>query len=127
MLKKIYVMGDGAYWIKTGLEVLGAKSIFVLDKFHLSQSITRATAHLGDSVFDARFKIYDGNVYDLMAYQKEKKERKIEEHIREGVDQKIRKERHKYCNAFEHTTIALNNGKRTGLHMITKALRGICG
>jgi hypothetical protein len=223
-LEKIYIMGDGAYWIKTGLEVLGAKSIFVLDKFHLSQSVTRATAHLGDAVFDARTRIYDsismedldeikkifdiiadyplttqakrkqvlqtkgyivnyweaitirnndeqarmgcsaegsishiyssrlssrplgwskigvdkmsrlkvyiengGEVYDLMTYQNIKKERKIEEHIRDQVDKNIRKERHKYCDAFEHTTMALNIGKRTGLHMMTKALRGICG
>jgi hypothetical protein len=58
-LEKIYIMGDGAPWIKTGLEVLGAKSIFVLDKFHLKQSIVKATAHLGDSVLDARTKIQD--------------------------------------------------------------------
>ncbi len=58
-LENIYIMGDGASWIKKGLEILGMKSIFVLDKFHLSQSITRATAHLGDSIFDAKRKIYD--------------------------------------------------------------------
>jgi hypothetical protein len=223
-LEKIYIMGDGAPWIKKGLEVLGSKSIFVLDKFHLKQSIVKATAHLGDSVFDARTKIEDaismeevdelkevfdiiaamdvtskakrkqvlqikgylvnhweaiiirnndeqsrigcsaegsishifssrlssrplgwskigadkmarlrvytengGKVYDLLNYQEEKEERKIEEDIREKTDKKIRKERARYTDAFEHSTIALSMGKRTGLQIATKALRGICG
>jgi hypothetical protein len=58
-LEKIYIMGDGAAWIKSGTDVLGAKSVFVLDKFHLNQSIMRAIGHLGDSVSDARTTIYD--------------------------------------------------------------------
>jgi len=204
--------------------VLGSKSIFVLDKFHISQSITRVTAHLGDSLYDAKRKIYEaistedvdeierifdtiagyhlttkakrklvlqnkgyilnhwdaiiirnndeqarigcsaegsishiyssrlssrplgwskvgvdkmtrlkvyvengGKIYNLIAYQKEKKERQVEEHICEQVDQKIRKEQKKYSDAFEHSTIASNAGKRTGLQIATKALRGICG
>lgn len=223
-LEKIYIMGDGASWIKTGLEILGVKSIFVLDKFHLSQSIIKATAHLGDSVFDARTRIYDaismenieeiksafdliatvdvtteakrkqviqikgyllnhwdaiiirnkdehsrigcsaegsishifssrlssrplgwsklgadkmarlrvygengGNIYNLVNYQKESIEREIQEEIRIKTDQKIRKERARYSDAFEHSTIALNIGKRTGMQIATKALRGICG
>lgn len=59
-LEKVYIMGDGAAWIKTGVEVIGAKSCFVLDKFHLNQSIMKAIGHLGDSVSDARDRIYDG-------------------------------------------------------------------
>ena len=73
----------------------------------------------------SRLKVYienGGEVYDLMTYQNIKKERKIEEHIRDQVDKNIRKERHKYCDAFEHTTMALNIGKRTGLHMMTKII-----
>lgn len=58
-LEKIYIMGDGASWIKKGLEVLGEKSIFVLDQFHLKQYIIRATGHLGDSIQDAKDMIYD--------------------------------------------------------------------
>lgn len=58
-LEGIYIMGDGASWIKTGVDVLGAKCHFTLDKFHLNQSIMRAIGHLGDSVSDARTAIYD--------------------------------------------------------------------
>ena len=37
-VKNIYVLGDGANWIKTGLEWL-PKSINVLDKFHLMKAV----------------------------------------------------------------------------------------
>lgn len=59
-LENIYIMGDGASWIKTGVDVLGAKCCFILDRFHLNQSIMRAIGHLGDSVADARDAIRDG-------------------------------------------------------------------
>ena len=59
-IEHIYIMGDGAAWIKTGVEVLGAKCHFVLDKFHLNQAIMRAIGHLGDSVSDAKDRIRDG-------------------------------------------------------------------
>jgi len=38
------------------------------------------------------------------------------------MEEKIRKERAKYTDAFEHSTIALSMGKRTGLQIATKAL-----
>jgi hypothetical protein len=59
-LERIYIMGDGASWIKSGVDVLGSKCHFVLDKFHLNQSIMKAIGHLADSVSDARTAIYDG-------------------------------------------------------------------
>lgn len=59
-LERIYIMGDGASWIKSGVDVLGAKCHFVLDKFHLNQAIMRGIGHLADSVSDARTAIYDG-------------------------------------------------------------------
>lgn len=43
-IKKIYLSGDGALWIKTGLEYL-PNSKFVLDKYHMSKYVTKATAH----------------------------------------------------------------------------------
>lgn len=41
-IKRIYVMGDGASWIKKGLEKL-PESKFVLDKFHIKKYIMKAT------------------------------------------------------------------------------------
>lgn len=56
-IKHIYINGDGAAWIKTGISVL-PKSKFVLDKFHMHKYIITATSHLGDSAEDARSEIY---------------------------------------------------------------------
>lgn len=44
-IKKVYISGDGASWIKEGLNWV-EKSNFVLDKFHLAKYIRAATAHM---------------------------------------------------------------------------------
>lgn len=44
-LKKVYLSGDGAKWIKEGLGWI-KNSEYVLDRFHLSKYIKKATAHL---------------------------------------------------------------------------------
>lgn len=38
-IEKIFIMGDGANWIKTGLEWL-PKSIYIADRFHLEKALT---------------------------------------------------------------------------------------
>jgi len=47
-VEKIYLSGDGAYWIKEGKEWI-KDSIYVLDRFHLSKYIKKATAHIKGS------------------------------------------------------------------------------
>jgi hypothetical protein len=222
-LENIYIMGDGASWIKSGVDVLGATCRFVLDKFHLNQSIMRAIGHLGDSVSDARTAVYDGisiesyeavaevfriaasfaesdakkeqirktkvyirnhwdaiilpnedkyarmgcsaegqvshllsarlssrplgwsshgvsqmaklrvytankgNIYDLVKYREEKKQRVIQEEIKEAIDQQIKKKQKKYTEVWNHSTVAGNLGKVDGMYCLTKKLRGICG
>jgi hypothetical protein len=44
-IEKIYLSGDGAPWIKNGLGWI-KKSIYVLDRYHLSKYVTQATAHI---------------------------------------------------------------------------------
>ena len=44
-LKRVYIAGDGAGWIKTGVDVI-TNSRFVLDKFHIMQYINSSVAHL---------------------------------------------------------------------------------
>ena len=58
-IEKIYIMGDGASWIKKGTEILGSKSRFVLDKFHLRQYIYKSINHLEDSTEDIKDYIYN--------------------------------------------------------------------
>ena len=56
-IKKIYINGDGAAWIKSGQKYLD-KAKFVLDRYHMHQYIIGATSHLMGSVEDARSEIY---------------------------------------------------------------------
>lgn len=56
-IKKIYINGDGAAWIKSGRKWI-AGSTFVLDKFHMQKYIIAATSHLLDSAGDARSELY---------------------------------------------------------------------
>lgn len=59
VLEKIYISGDGASWIKKGLDILRSKSHFILDKFHLNKYIIQAISHLEESSGTARQGIYD--------------------------------------------------------------------
>jgi len=221
-IENIYIIGDGASWIKKGVEVLGAKAEFVLDKFHLNQYIQKATSQLGEYAEDVRQYIYDeisfedkegikrifdlikektlsekkiqwvmkaknyilnhweaiiirnknkdenlgcsaegnvshifssrlssrplgwsikgldnmarlriyrengGKVYDLVKYQKEKKQREIKENIQNEVDKSIRKKRNRYLENWNTQNIATDMGKRTGMYHLMKQFRGIC-
>lgn len=46
-VETIYLSGDGASWIKQGLDWI-PKSRFVLDNYHLNKYVKEATAHLDD-------------------------------------------------------------------------------
>lgn len=41
--QQIYLSGDGAHWIKKGLDFLPARTKFVLDPFHTSQALKKAS------------------------------------------------------------------------------------
>ena len=46
-IEKIYLSGDGASWIRNGLGWI-KRSIYVLDRYHLSKYVTQATAHIAN-------------------------------------------------------------------------------
>lgn len=56
-LKKIYINGDGAAWIKSGQRLV-EKAKFVLDRFHMHKYIIGATSHLQDYVEVERSELY---------------------------------------------------------------------
>jgi len=56
-IEKIYLNGDGGGWIKAGKRRLAVLN-YVLDEFHLSKYMIRATSHLLDSAEDARQEMY---------------------------------------------------------------------
>jgi len=49
-IETIYISGDGASWIRTGLDWI-SKSCFVIDKYHLRKYMLSATAHLKEENF----------------------------------------------------------------------------
>ena len=57
-IEKIYLNGDGGSWIKTGKRKLAGLT-YVIDGFHLSKYMIRATSHLLDSAEDVRNEIYE--------------------------------------------------------------------
>jgi hypothetical protein len=57
VLERVYIAGDGAAWIKIGIEVL-ENSRFVLDKFHMMKYINTSVTHLFDSADDVKSEIW---------------------------------------------------------------------
>jgi hypothetical protein len=221
-IEKIYIMGDGAAWIKKGVDVLGAKCRFVLDGFHFKQYLIKATSHLGEKAEHVRTYIKDeiswedkeglkrifrlimeeteteskkaqvartrdyilnhweaiiiknddpnarmgcsaegnvshiyssrmssrplgwsrngaekmaelriyrqngGKVYDLVKYQRIKREREIKQEIQKEMDRRIIRKRENYSDVWNASNIATDMGKRTGVYHIMKAMKGIC-
>ncbi len=67
-IEKIYLSGDGASWIKQGKGWIN-KSIYVLDRFHLSKYVKVATAHkapLAEPLWKYINKLEQENVGDLL-------------------------------------------------------------
>jgi len=58
VLERIYSAGDGAAWIKMGVDVI-ENSCFVLDKFHMMRYVDTSVAHLGSNATDAKELIWE--------------------------------------------------------------------
>jgi hypothetical protein len=57
-VENIYLSGDGARWIKEGLNwIVGSK--YVLDKYHLSKSINKSVSHLETEKEEIRSAIWE--------------------------------------------------------------------
>ncbi|WP_066495576.1 ISLre2 family transposase [Abyssisolibacter fermentans] len=94
-LEKIYLSGDGASWIKTGIEVIGAKCKFVLDNYHLNKYITQATSHLGDTKDD-----YKQAIFDEFSFENKKNIKKIFREIIELTTTETKKEAVRRCKEY---------------------------
>lgn len=89
-IEKVYIGGDGAGWIKEGLNWI-EKSKFVLDRFHLMKYINQATAEFPEY----RSKLwYNINIYDPISV-----ESIFKELINKTEDEK-RKEKIKYSYRY---------------------------
>lgn len=125
-VKKIYILGDGANWIKTGLEWL-PRSINVLDKFHLTKAINGIVGketkenekekseykrRIYRSFYALDFKQTKEIVYEILAEEMEETTRKRKEKLlqyilnnKEGISNlyKNQKELHG-CSAEGHVS-----------------------
>lgn len=125
-VKNIYVLGDGANWIKTGLEWL-PKSINVLDKFHLMKAVNGIVGketkdnqkekseykrRIYKSFYALDFKETKKIVYEILAEEMEETTRKRKEKLlqyilnnKEGISNlyKHQKELHG-CSAEGHVS-----------------------
>lgn len=89
-LKKVYICGDGAAWIKEGLNWI-EKSVFVLDRFHLLKYINQATVEFPEY----RNKLwYNINIFDPISVESIFKE------ILEKTTDEKRKEKVKYSYRY---------------------------
>ena len=123
-VKRIYILGDGANWIKTGLEWI-PKSINVLDKFHLMKAVNGIVGkenkenakekaeykrRLYKSFYELDFKRTKEIIYEILAEEMEEtvrtRKQKILQYIlnnKEGISNlyKYQKELHG-CSAEGH-------------------------
>lgn len=123
-VKNIYVLGDGANWIKTGLEWL-PKSINVLDKFHLMKAvngivgketkdnikkISEYKRRIYRSFYALDFKETKEVVYEILAEEMEETTRKRKEKLlkyilnnKEGISNLYKYQNHLHgCSAEGH-------------------------
>jgi hypothetical protein len=85
-IKRIYLSGDGAKWIKQGLNYL-PNVRFVLDKYHMSKYVTKATAHMREYAIKIWDCIKEADLDELglvfndlhMATESESKKKEIKE------------------------------------------------
>ena len=98
-VKKIYILGDGANWIKTGLEWL-PKSVNVLDKFHLMKAVNGIVGkenkenekekaeykkRIYKSFYELNFNETKEIVYEILSEEMEKNTRKRKEKLLEYI------------------------------------------
>lgn len=85
-LETVYLCGDGASWIKQGLQWID-KSVFVLDKFHKNKYIWSSVSHLGDSAEDA----YD-MINDAISLESKKELKEVYQKLLEYAETDAKKE-----------------------------------
>lgn len=87
-IEKIFIMGDGANWIKTGLEWL-PKSIYVADRFHLEKALTEICGRdnkeqklkIREAMYEFDYEKVKKLGYEIVGEEMEKsiRERKLEQ------------------------------------------------
>lgn len=84
-IEKVFIMGDGASWIRAGLEWL-PKSIYIADKFHINKSIIAMTGNnkeyiekIREAMFELDFEKIRELEYELLSEEMDSQKRKYKE------------------------------------------------
>ncbi len=90
-IDKIFIMGDGASWIKTGLEWL-PKSKYIADRFHINKAIITMTGNnreyiekIRSAIFELDFKRVKELEYEILAEEMDTKRRKRQNQMLEYI------------------------------------------
>lgn len=70
-VERVFVAGDGANWIRKGLEIL-PKSVFVLDRFHLERYLVAALGQDQEALDEIWQALKEGDEFKVQALLKEK-------------------------------------------------------
>jgi len=119
-LEKIYLSGDGANWIRVGLQFIPGVT-FILDKFHLFKHITMATAHapeLKRPIYRGIWKLNQQAVIEhlqeaLRRAEERPRQKRILDTIRyiknnwDGIESQV-KHPHVSCSAENHVSHILS-------------------
>jgi hypothetical protein len=105
-LKRIYIHGDGALWIKTGQEWL-PKSKMVLDKYHLNKALLEATAGQWQYRKAIYSSIYEGDLIEFC---------KLVTELKHGVQSPKKRERiHEFRTYIKNNWEAITIYKEEGV------------
>ncbi|AEM73012.1 LOW QUALITY PROTEIN: protein of unknown function UPF0236 [Caldicellulosiruptor acetigenus 6A] len=104
-IEKIYLLGDGAAWIKEGLEWI-PRAEFVLDRFHLMREVIRISR--------GNKKIFAGIIEALKGRDREKFEKLVAEAMEkaegdEKAKKRIRDSRRYIANHWDNIVLELDN------------------
>lgn len=84
-IEEVFIMGDGANWIKTGLEWL-PKSKYIADRFHINKAIIAMTGNNKEKIKEIKEAMYEFDYkkvkeigYEVLAEEMNSKKRKRKE------------------------------------------------
>ncbi|ADQ08036.1 protein of unknown function UPF0236 [Caldicellulosiruptor hydrothermalis 108] len=115
-IEKIYLLGDGAAWIKEGLEWI-PRAEFVLDRFHLMREVIKISR--------GNKKIFAGIIEALRDKDRDKFEKVVAEAMEKvGADEKakkrIRDSRRYIANHWDNIVLELDNRIIKGCRRLVK-------
>ena len=114
-LEKVYISGDGASWIKTGLNWI-IKSVYVLDKFHMKKAVNGIVGkitkknkkekvlqkkEIRKALAELNFEKFKEKCYEILAEEMEQTTRKRKEDLMQYILNNTEGIKNLYKNKYE--------------------------